>query len=143
MKFRVTPLLEGSTAANEAAAFSSELSPRTFVDWMDRFKALYFEAAAPGDDNGDGDDDDDDDDDAIELLTTEDFGQFVVDLKLQYYPYLGGAAPRTVIPCQAGKDILFTANERYGWMDGCTYVYILLVVLPARACVCVCVRVYV
>lgn len=92
MKLTATPLLAG----NNAPSFSidHDLQPRDFVDLLDQHKALIFQ----GNPNA---------------LTTEDFGRFLVDLKLEHYPYIGGAAPRTIIPVEAGKDIVFTANERY------------------------------
>jgi diketogulonate reductase-like aldo/keto reductase/alpha-ketoglutarate-dependent taurine dioxygenase len=43
--------------------------------------------------------------------TTNDFGNFMKSLNLAHYPYVGGAAPRTIIPCDAGDDLIFTANE--------------------------------
>ena len=69
-----------------------EVTTRKFVDLLDREKAILFQGVE-------------------NPLTTEDFGRFVADLKLQHYPYIGGAAPRTIIPVSAGKDIVFTANE--------------------------------
>jgi hypothetical protein len=92
MKFRATALLEGDSAE----AFSIEdndLTPRRFVDLLDQHKALLFQSHDTN-------------------LTVEDFGRFVAKLQLTHYPYIGGAAPRTVIPVEAGKDIIFTANER-------------------------------
>lgn len=87
MKVTAIPLLEG----NEAEPFEVSLSPRAFVDLLDTRKALLFQGSPTFD--------------------VESFGSFLVDLKLNYYPYIGGAAPRTVIPTAAGKDIIFTANE--------------------------------
>ena len=46
-------------------------------------------------------------------LSVEEFGELLVGFDLEHYPYVGGAAPRTIIPVSAGKDIIFTANERY------------------------------
>jgi hypothetical protein len=92
MKLTATPLLAGPNAA-PASLTIDNLQPRQFVDLLDQHKALIFHGADS-------------------TLSTEDFGQFVVDLKLEDYPYIGGAAPRTIIPVQAGKDIVFTANER-------------------------------
>jgi hypothetical protein len=97
MKLSVQSLFD-----NAAKPWSMEwekLKPRTFVDLLDQHKALLFSCA----------------DKEQPCLTPEDFGRFVVDLKLAYYPYIGGAAPRSIIPVSAGdgKDIVFTANERY------------------------------
>ena len=86
MKLTAIPLLEGDVSPIE---LPDPLSPRAFVDLMDSHKALLFPSC----------------------FDVETFGQFVSDLELQYYPYVGGAAPRTVIPTAAGKDIVFTANE--------------------------------
>ena len=95
MKLKATPLLEGSSASSFAVE-GDRLQPRQFVDWLDQHKVLLFQST----------------NNEKEPLSTEDFGQFVVDLQLEYYPYIGGAAPRTIIPVKAGKDIVFTANER-------------------------------
>jgi hypothetical protein len=92
MKLNVTPLLEGDSAKTFSVERDERLS-RTFVDLLDHHKALLVQSP-------DGN------------LTANDFGQFVVDLQLEYYPYIGGAAPRSIIPVNAGKDIVFTANER-------------------------------
>jgi alpha-ketoglutarate-dependent taurine dioxygenase len=91
MTFRVTPLLEGA-GAEVFTVEDKEFTPRLFVDLLDQHKALIFQSP---DSN----------------LTTEDFGRFLVKLQLEHYPYIGGAAPRTVIPVEAGQDIIFTANE--------------------------------
>lgn len=48
-----------------------------------------------------------------EPLSVEEFGRLLVKLDLERYPYVGGAAPRTIIPVSVGEDIIFTANERY------------------------------
>ena len=47
-----------------------------------------------------------------EHLSVQDFADLLLGLDLTYYPYIGGAAPRTVIPVK-GSDlpIVFTANE--------------------------------
>lgn len=76
---------------------NASLTPRVFCDLMDRHKALVFRAAADHD-----------------PLSVEDFGRFVVDRRLTEYPYVGGAAPRRVIPVRAApdRDVVFTANER-------------------------------
>ena len=86
---KATPLL-----VNQAPSFPVDnLQPRHIVDLLDQHKALLLQSSG-------------------DPLSTEDFGQFLVNLKLEYYPYIGGAAPRTIIPVSAGKDIIFTANER-------------------------------
>lgn len=80
-------------------AFTS--NPRLFVDLMDRHKALLIQSGQDFNPNSD-----------VDVLSTEDFGCFVADLQLEKYPYVGGAAPRRIIPVKAGDDIIFTANER-------------------------------
>lgn len=92
MKFTVTPLLDGK-GATKFTLEKEALKPRVFADLMDARKALLFQSSE-------------------EPLSAEDFGKFVVNLDLEYYPYIGGAAPRSIIPVSAGKDIIFTANER-------------------------------
>jgi hypothetical protein len=88
MKLTATPLLEGESAKPVVV---DSLKPREFVNLLDSHKALLFQGAQ----------------------NVEDFGEFVTSLQLEYYPYVGGAAPRTIIPVSSGKDIIFTANERY------------------------------
>lgn len=87
MKLTAIPLLEGESS--KPFQVPDPLSPRAFCDLMDAYKALLFPGA----------------------FDVESFGHFVANLELEYYPYIGGAAPRTVIPTAAGKDIIFTANE--------------------------------
>jgi len=88
MELQAIPILEGGSTFQ----IGKELSSKRFVDLLDQHKALIFQSTG-------------------EPLSTEDFGHFVTSLELQYYPYVGGAAPRTIIPVAAGKDIVFTANE--------------------------------
>ena len=95
MRVHATPLLEpppGGTTAFEI----DDLQPRQFVSLLDQHKALILQSGTS------------------EPWTTDDFGDIVSNLQLEYYPYIGGAAPRTIIPVKAGGDIVFTANERYG-----------------------------
>jgi D-xylose reductase len=44
-------------------------------------------------------------------LSVEEFGWYLKSLELAPYPYVGGAAPRRVIPCAAGENLMYTANE--------------------------------
>lgn len=44
-------------------------------------------------------------------LSVEDFGWYLKSLELTPYPYVGGAAPRRIIPVEAGQDLIYTANE--------------------------------
>jgi D-xylose reductase len=90
MKLSALPLLEGSSAS-PLMLDGDSLTPRQFVDLLDTHKALLFRSTPSFD--------------------VERFGQFLTSLQLKKYPYLGGAAPRTVIPVTAGEDIIFTANE--------------------------------
>ena len=93
MKLLATPLLE----REKAKAFAVDsLSPRTFVDLLDAHKALLFQSNEGS---------------PAKRIDVEGFGDFLVSLKLEHYPYIGGAAPRTVIPVKAGDEIIFTANE--------------------------------
>jgi len=46
-----------------------------------------------------------------DLFTVNDFGNYIASLRLEKYPYVGGAAPRRIIPCDAGDDLIYTANE--------------------------------
>jgi hypothetical protein len=103
MLLSVRSLFDESTQPWSLEWDALKAQPRTFVDLLDQHKALLFSCAAA----------DEDSDKTATCLTPDDFGQFVVDLKLTYYPYVGGAAPRSIIPVSAGKDIVFTANERY------------------------------
>lgn len=87
MKLTAIPLLEGESA--KPFNVPDPLSPRDFCNLLDAHKALLFPGA----------------------FDVESFGHFVANLELEHYPYIGVAAPRTVIPTAAGKDIIFTANE--------------------------------
>lgn len=98
MKLLATPLLE--PGSGEAFAVD-DLHSRRFVDLLDQHKALIFQRAPTGDDAG------------AAALTADDFGDILVNLQLEHYAYIGGAAPRTIIPVKAGDNIVFTANERY------------------------------
>lgn len=97
MKLTALPLFDSKGGSGELS-FDDLPKPKGFVDLLDRHKALLFRHS--------GDDDE-------KSLTTDDFGSFVVGLDLERYPYIGGAAPRTIIPVSCTKDdIVFTANER-------------------------------
>jgi diketogulonate reductase-like aldo/keto reductase len=90
MKLTVIPLLEHDGEEFEL----TDPSPRTFVDLLDARKAVVIK-------------------NHYRPLSVDDFGQILMDLKLTYYPYIGGAAPRTIIPVKCSPDIpiVFTANE--------------------------------
>lgn len=93
MKMLATPLLE-PPPGDSTSFLLNDLQPRQFVDLLDQHKALIFKSSGS------------------EPFTSDDFGDLVSQLQLEYYPYIGGAAPRTIIPVKAGGDIVFTANER-------------------------------
>lgn len=96
MKLLATPLLDDKETT--VASIEVDLEPRRFVDLLDRQKAVLLQSTNSTEGCP---------------LTPDDFGQIVVDLQLTRYPYVGGAAPRTIIPVKASKDdIVFTANER-------------------------------
>jgi hypothetical protein len=94
MKFTVLPLLEDVNSS-----FEIDLSkhPRTFCELLDARKAVVLSKSS---------------EDASSVLSVQDFADTLLSLHLSYYPYIGGAAPRTVIPVE-GTDlpIVFTANE--------------------------------
>jgi hypothetical protein len=95
MRMNATPLLETSRGGPTSFTID-DLTPRTFVDLLDQHKALILQSTTA----------------STEPWTTDDFGDLLTNLQLEYYPYIGGAAPRTIIPVKAGRDIVFTANER-------------------------------
>jgi hypothetical protein len=98
MKLNVSPIFDPQGSPFELERES--LTPRAFVDLLDRHKAVVIRHSTSDNDET--------------PFSVEDFGQFVVDCQLEYYPYVGGAAPRRIIPVQASTDpIVFTANERY------------------------------
>jgi len=43
--------------------------------------------------------------------SVHEFGHLLKSFNLKSYPYVGGAAPRRLIPCDAGDDFIYTANE--------------------------------
>jgi hypothetical protein len=104
-KFRIVPLMDGPDAASSIIQ-SDQLTPDAFVRLLDERKAVVLQKANDGEES------------ELELsslsfFSTEDFGSIVTSLQLEYYPYVGGAAPRTVIPVSADdRPIIFTANER-------------------------------
>jgi hypothetical protein len=97
MKIQATPLLLGDEAKPFLVDTETTLSSRGFVKLLDQNKALLLQSAG---------------DDGV-VWTVQDFGQLVVGLHMTPYPYIGGAAPRRIIPVDAGENIIFTANESY------------------------------
>ena len=93
---KVLSLLETADPNAEDAPKRSleKVEPAELIRDLDRNKALLIQS-----------------DEKTGPFTLEDFGAFVAGLKLEKYEYVGGAAPRKVIPVAAGDDIVFTANE--------------------------------
>ena len=86
--------VSGSTGSADSAS-SPRPSTRKFCELLDAHKALVLSRSHQH-----------------QHLTVDDFGNLVVGLQLTYYPYIGGAAPRTVIPITASTlPVVFTANE--------------------------------
>ncbi|KAL7484753.1 hypothetical protein ACHAW6_010367 [Cyclotella cf. meneghiniana] len=71
----------------------NSLSQEVFVELAAKHKALLLQS-----------------DDGTEPFSVEDFAQLTENLSLQYYEYVGGAAPRRLIPVKANVEV-FTANE--------------------------------
>eukprot|EP00523_Entomoneis_sp_CCMP467_P007507 CAMPEP_0168720208 /NCGR_PEP_ID=MMETSP0724-20121128/1441_1 /TAXON_ID=265536 /ORGANISM="Amphiprora sp., Strain CCMP467" /LENGTH=650 /DNA_ID=CAMNT_0008766797 /DNA_START=157 /DNA_END=2109 /DNA_ORIENTATION=+ len=89
MLLSVKPLLEESPATKFGWG---DYSQGSFVDQLDHQKCVLIRCDE-------------------KPLTVEEFGLLVVGFNLTPYPYVGGAAPRSIIPVSAGEDIVFTANE--------------------------------
>lgn len=91
MKYcRIFENLNEFTEIEDLKSFNQQ----TLIDLLAKHKALLFrpsEGMAPP--------------------SVDEYGDFISSFKLENYPYVGGAAPRTVIPCKAGTDLIFTANE--------------------------------
>ena len=85
-----------------ASKSPSPSSTRKFCELLDAHKALVL-SLSPADPRQEQ---------HSSHLSVQDFGNLVVGLNLTYYPYIGGAAPRTVIPVTASSlPVVFTANE--------------------------------
>lgn len=93
---RIVRLLEVDPNEENCSKLNHEgtLKSETLLPMLDESKALLIQSDAN-----------------VGPYTTEDFGAFVAGLNLTPYPYVGGAAPRRVIPVSSGEDIVFTANE--------------------------------
>lgn len=89
--YRVTRLLEN---LDSSTSVSKDFSTQHFVQLLASHKALLFQ-----------------NEESDAAMDVEAFGSFVKRLNLTSYPYVGGAAPRTMIPVEAGNDIVYTANE--------------------------------
>jgi len=72
----------------------SSLNTQTFALLLAKYKALLLRS-----------------DENEAPFTVNDFGNFISNLGLEKYPYVGGAAPRRIIPVDAGDDLIYTANE--------------------------------
>ena len=89
--YRVTRLLEN---LDSSTSVSKDFSTQHFVQLLASHKALLFQ-----------------NEESDAAMDVEAFGSFLKRLNLTSYPYVGGAAPRTMIPVEAGNDIVYTANE--------------------------------
>jgi hypothetical protein len=115
MKLTAIPVLEENYSEKTFEIDISHQNPHEFVNLLDQYKALILQQRPTSTTATNTTTTQDDDiESQPPLLSVNDFGQFLVDLQLEYYPYIGGAAPRTIIPVDASPDpIVFTANERY------------------------------
>jgi len=86
---RATRLLENRTSAENFSSIGQE----QLVLLLAKHKALLLQS-----------------DEGSDPLTVEEFAEFLEGLKLEKYDYLGGAAPRRVIPVKANVEV-YTANE--------------------------------
>lgn len=73
MKLNALPLLEGGSPETFEV---EDLQPRRFINLLDQHKALIFQSSV-----------------SDAPFFPDDFGDFLVSLQLEYYPYIGGAAP--------------------------------------------------
>lgn len=120
-KLKALPILEERNGECEPfdldvdllATGSTSQSPsftRKFCDLLDAHKALVLSRSPSTSLEEEQDEETSTNHD--EPLSVQDFGNLVVGLNLTYYPYIGGAAPRTVIPVSASTlPVVFTANE--------------------------------
>jgi diketogulonate reductase-like aldo/keto reductase/alpha-ketoglutarate-dependent taurine dioxygenase len=93
--YRVTNLLESPDFSDSyKIPKKTLLNAEKFVPLLSQHKALLIQ-----------------NDDGEKVMNVEDFGSFVTSFDFEKYDYVGGAAPRTVIPVKAGDDVVFTANE--------------------------------
>lgn len=86
---RVTRLLEDLNTTDNCGTISQE----QFVALLAKHKAVLLQS-----------------DEGSDPHTVEEFAEFMEGLKLEKYEYLGGAAPRRVIPVKANVEV-YTANE--------------------------------
>jgi hypothetical protein len=99
MKVSALRLLEDLVGEGEPEPFEIDLTPGNFVNVLDAQKALVLSSVRREEDG---------------VWSVQDFADLLVGLNLTYYPYIGGAAPRTIIPVQnvpSDLPIIFTANE--------------------------------
>ena len=71
-----------------------ELDQSNFISLVAKHKALLLR-------NKEGED----------VFNVNDFGNIVSSLGLKDYPYVGGAAPRRIIPVEAGDNLVYTASK--------------------------------
>ena len=86
---RVTRILESPSRADSYG----QIGQGQFVSLLAKHKALLLQS-----------------DEGTDPLSVEEFAKFTEGLSLNKYEYVGGAAPRRVIPVQANVEV-FTANE--------------------------------
>lgn len=80
---------------DERVPINGKLSQDDFIELLAKHKALLIRP------------------DENENVSVEDFASFMSHLDLEAYPYVGGAAPRRIIPVNVpgGEDMVYTANE--------------------------------
>lgn len=81
---------------NEREPLGTSFDQNQFIELLSKHKALLVQSK-------DGED----------PLSVNEFGKIIYDLGLQHYPYVGGAAPRRIIPVDVpgGDNMIYTANE--------------------------------
>ncbi len=80
---------------DERVPINGKLSQDDFVELLAKHKALLIRP------------------DENESISVDDFASFMSNLDLEAYPYVGGAAPRRIIPVNVpgGEEMVYTANE--------------------------------
>ena len=93
MNLTYTRLLEDM---DERVSIGESLDQATFVELLAKNKALLIRS-----------------DQNNSPLTVNEFAKIISDLNLKHYPYVGGAAPRRIIPVDVpgGDNMIYTANE--------------------------------
>mmetsp|Transcript_10157 Transcript_10157/g.12873 ORF Transcript_10157/g.12873 Transcript_10157/m.12873 type:complete len:645 (+) Transcript_10157:113-2047(+) len=80
---------------NESVPIEGKLSQEAFISLLAQHKAILIRPSEG------------------EKIDVDDFGSFIAGLDLERYPYIGGAAPRRIIPVNVpgGDEMVYTANE--------------------------------